>query len=279
MTNTHVLFDYTINSYGDFLSNDLLVSLSEAKKDRPYVLVDMEKANLSVNEMSHLLSKAQQTPNVVWMLQTDKPESISGIMDNVCFPDSGCAMFNADDGLYPNVYVGTLIRNQDEANSRIPKLMKVPARLLFVRVQPTEEVHLDNVHYYDDLYIDCIAGYYGSKEHKIANCFGLSGYRNIGWLIIGGQYGDGASPVNPWYFYRLQHHANMYRCPLFFEGWGRWVPSTFMSNKNLDGAISAHYPWAEKIDGELTGNTTLMFEYPNHPDTLLLNGQEWQETP
>lgn len=73
------------------------------------------------------------------------------------------------DRLPPNIWIGTSVENQKRADERIPYLLKIPARVRFLSVEPMlEGIHLS-----------------------------LEGARNdIHWTIFGGESGPGARPCN-----------------------------------------------------------------------------------
>lgn len=66
----------------------------------------------------------EQTPHLDWLLLTKRPENFAE-----CFPEwaNGCP---------PNVWVGTTVENQEYADFRIPHLLKIKARVLFLSCEP-----------------------------------------------------------------------------------------------------------------------------------------------
>lgn len=66
----------------------------------------------------------RETPNLDWLLLTKRPQNIQKYLP----ADWG-------DG-YPNVWLGTTVENQEEADRRIPHLLSVPAALHFLSCEP-----------------------------------------------------------------------------------------------------------------------------------------------
>lgn len=77
----------------------------------------------------------RRTPHLTYQVLTKRPERIPG-----CLPD--------DWGIagYPNVWLGVSVEDQATAQERIPALMKVPASVRFLSVEPLlEEISLASI--------------------------------------------------------------------------------------------------------------------------------------
>jgi len=105
------------------------------------------------------------------------------------------------DGTPPaNVWLGTTVEDQQRAKERIPELLKMPAVVRFLSVEPLlERVDLDQVGLLWRLCSTCegrmsvpVVG--GGKA--CPDCFDHQGVENAGisWVIIGGESGHGARP-------------------------------------------------------------------------------------
>src|SRR6185437_13012780 len=64
------------------------------------------------------------TPNLDWLLLTKRPQNIPKMLP-IMWGDG-----------WPNVWLGTTAENQEEADRRIPHLLKVPARVHFLSCEP-----------------------------------------------------------------------------------------------------------------------------------------------
>jgi protein gp37 len=90
-----------------------------------------------------------KTPNLDWMLLTKRPSEINSL------------------GLPPErVWLGTSVEDQERADSRIRELLKIPAAIHFLSVEPLlEQVTIENP-------------------------------TGIDWVIVGGESGPRARPMN-----------------------------------------------------------------------------------
>src|SRR6185437_12270169 len=64
------------------------------------------------------------TPNLDWLLLTKRPLNIPKMLP-IMWGDG-----------WPNVWLGTTAENQEEADRRIPHLLKVPAKVHFLSCEP-----------------------------------------------------------------------------------------------------------------------------------------------
>jgi protein gp37 len=79
----------------------------------------------------------------------------------------------------PNVWLGTSVENQEQADKRIPHLLKCPAKVRFISAEPLLGA------------IDLVDGGHGNL-----NVTDLANGRRTGihWVIVGGESGPGARP-------------------------------------------------------------------------------------
>lgn len=88
-----------------------------------------------------------------------------------------------------NVWLGTSVENKDYT-WRIHELVKVPAKVRFLSVEP-------------------LLGPMGSLP-----------LRNIDWVIVGGESGPGARPMKPEWATKIRDRCVRYNVPFFFKQWG-----------------------------------------------------------
>lgn len=114
-----------------------------------------------------------RTPNLDWLLLTKRPQNIKEMLYtapqyarpwNVRFP-------------WPNVWIGTTVENQEEADRRIPLLLEVPAVVRFLSCEPL----IDAVTIFD-------------MDGPIDVPFGTRS--PLHWVIVGGESGPGARPFS-----------------------------------------------------------------------------------
>lgn len=154
-----------------------------------------------------------RTPHLDWLLLTKRPQNIAKMLP---------AGWGAG---HPNVWLGTTVENQAEADRRIPELLDVPAKVHFLSCEPLlGPVDLTRVRVKlseapkagkTDFAIDVLEGWYGAE----------GGYPGrISWIITGGESGPGARPSHPDWFRALRDQCAEAGVPFFFKQWGDWSP-------------------------------------------------------
>lgn len=92
-----------------------------------------------------LIVLIRETPNLDWLLLTKRPENFfPRLMEALTMAvtvshDGITAQYIQDwiDGDAPkNIWIGTTAENQEQANKRIPALLKIPARVRFLSCEP-----------------------------------------------------------------------------------------------------------------------------------------------
>jgi protein gp37 len=89
----------------------------------------------------------------------------------------------------PNVWCGTTVEDQKNADERIPHLLRVPAAVRFLSVEPMlGPVDLTRVVYDGVCAIDALRGLHGwPSPHTTCE--------RVGWVIVGGESGRHARPM------------------------------------------------------------------------------------
>ena len=124
----------------------------------------------------------------------------------------------------PNVWVGVSVEDQARADLRIPALLQTPAAVRFLSCEPLLAPvdlsrHLDPER-------DCRCGVpamEGAGQHA-ASC-GCLTQPEIGWVIVGGESGPGARPMQPEWARQLRDQCTAAGVPFHFKQWGEWAPA------------------------------------------------------
>lgn len=93
----------------------------------------------------------------------------------------------------PNVWLGVSVENQEAADARIPIVMRTPAAVRFLSVEPMlgpvdlEHIHLEGHDSLDARTGEVIAGSTGCIAEELPP---------IDWVIVGGESGSGARPCD-----------------------------------------------------------------------------------
>lgn len=154
------------------------------------------------------------TPGLDWLLLTKRPEN----MVRMTPP-------KWREGWPAHVWAMTTVENQARAEERIPHLLRVPARVLGLSVEPMlgpvdlahiglrREPGTDREHWTDAL-AGCAFACDGHAEVDVALP------RAIGWVICGGESGHHARPMNPPWVQDLLAQCHAAEVPFFFKQWG-----------------------------------------------------------
>lgn len=127
-----------------------------------------------------------------------------------------------------NVWLGTSVEDQETAVRRIPALLRCPAALHYVSVEPmlgpVDLTHLD------------VDGNHSDPENEWCQIDALTGRHSdmgrpcpsidvrLDWVVAGGESGPGARPTHPLWVYDLQRQCEQAWIPYWWKQWGGWVP-------------------------------------------------------
>lgn len=118
----------------------------------------------------------------------------------------------------PNVWVGVSVEDQNNADARIPHLLRCPAAVRWLSAEPLlGSVDLscitDALHY--DFYVNAL-------RHRGSLQAGTLG--GIDWVVVGGESGKGARPMHPDWARSLRDQCAQACVAFHFKQWGAWVP-------------------------------------------------------
>ena len=116
-----------------------------------------------------------------------------------------------------NIWLGVTVDNRKEGLPRIDKLRNLQASVLFLSVEPLLE----------DL--------------------GKINLENIDWVIVGGESGNKARPMNKEWVVNIKQQCDADGIAFFFKQWGTWGEDRIkrkkkLNGKELDGKIWQQYP-------------------------------------
>lgn len=134
------------------------------------------------------------TPNLDWLLLTKRPENAVAWWGQKLAE----AEANGAEAWWPsNAWMGTSVENQRRANERIPHLLKMPAPVVFLSMEPLlGRVWLPNEYLEDPR----------------------------AWVIVGGESGPDARPMREEWAREIRDACTAYGVPFLFKQWGAWVP-------------------------------------------------------
>jgi protein gp37 len=228
----------------------------KAEKDgtRPFVfcssLSDVFDNQVPSEWREELFDLIHETPNLVWLLLTKRPQNIFKLSE-------------AAGGLPTNVALGTTIEDQERADKNVPALVLCGYEPLFffVSCEPLlGPVDLTNICPPD-------AGVSG------ANFFWRTSLRpHIGWVITGGETDQGrykARPSNPEWYRSLRDQCAANSIPYHHKQNGEWVSYdqigasgwdyTSTRNDKRYGVLT-YGDWDERFD--MFGSREFETQYP-----------------
>lgn len=151
-----------------------------------------------------LFDLIKQTPNLDWLLLTKRIGNVPVMLGEIGVTH-----------LPWNVWLGSTIVNQEEANRDIPKLLAISARVRFLSMEPLlGPVDLERPMPGPD--IDQGGGAFICQPWMIQS--------GIDWVIVGGESGHGARPMHQAWARSLRNQCADAGVPFLFKQWGEWAP-------------------------------------------------------
>jgi len=228
-------------------------SLADVFENKPDQRQEMDAWRLSLFDLIY------DTPSLDWLILTKRPENVK-----VMVP----WMFHHPDfhGWPSNVWIGTSVENQEYADKRIPELLKIPAAVRFLSVEPLlgpVDLHFDFIERDDD----------GNSIHwHSQNCPDFCDYAcgsqwngGINWVIVGGESGPNARPMHPEWVRSIRDQCQEAGTPFFFKQWGEWVNDYEIGVPGNSAMTYLEKKTLYKVGKKRAGR--------------LLDGREWNEFP
>lgn len=213
----------------------------------------------NAQERPKLWALIDQTPWLDWLLLTKRPENITTMIPR-----------EWHDTPRDNVWFGTSVESQEQADKRILELLKVPARVRFLSCEPLLGA-LDirwALHYPAcPQHPGEIAAGWG---HLPCDCrpYQRENKTGIEWVICGGESGHGARPMHPDWARSLRDQCKTAKVAFHFKQWGAWLPVDQMHSQDLR-ATNVH-EWADNKRAVLVGKNAA---------GRLLDKREWNGLP
>lgn len=170
-----------------------------------------------------------------------------------------------DQRILTNVWIIVSVENQTEANHRIPYLLHSPAAVRGVSIEPLlGPVDLTNIEMSCFETYNALAGCGTDRKNPcqtIPNVFG----NLLDWVILGGESGKEARPMNPDWVKSLRDQCVDHGTPFFFKQWGEWAI------KYADGFLGDRFTFG--------GYGGLLYKIGKKQAGRLLDGVEWNQMP
>jgi protein gp37 len=168
------------------------------------------------NARARLFRLIEATPSLDWLLLTKRPENIIKQVREVyddCLVEPG-------KWLPANVWLGTSVENQATADERIPHLLRVPAAVRFLSMEPLlMPVNIRSIEIDDEVrtVLFPLTGeviFEGRNEPAPLKGGGIH------WVIVGGESGPNARPCNIDYIRSVVEQCWVAGVPVFVKQLG-----------------------------------------------------------
>lgn len=111
----------------------------------------------------------------------------------------------------PNVWLGASASTQEDLERVVPPLLKTPAAVRFLSLEPLlGPINLRECCHVDDYHIDAL----DTPDPSF----------RVSWVIVGGESGPRARPVHPKWVRAIRDQCDDAGVPFFFKQWGEWAP-------------------------------------------------------
>lgn len=246
------------------VEKEIAAPLKWKKPERVFVnsVSDLFHPGVPFPYINRIFQTMLDTPHLTYQILTKRPERM---FDYFQWVKSDCTREFRERFPLPNVWLGTSVENQQYADERIPWLLKSPAAVRFLSIEPLlGPVDISRA-------IPC--GYYcnpddpfGHYDHPFLTP-GINPHINL--VIVGGESGPGARPMHPDWARSLRDQCQKAGVNFFFKQWGEWLPcdhdpETLVFGKPVDTLIGETYSY-RKTGKKAAGR--------------LLDGQEWNGMP
>jgi protein gp37 len=162
----------------------------------------------------NLMSIMRATPRHRYLLLTKRPRAV-GMWVECCGP------------LPLNVWAGVTVCNQNEAEEKIPELLRIPAAGYWLSIEPMlSAVSIVEEHVCQD-----------------ENC----GHARLGWVVAGGESGPGDRRMEVAWVRDLRYQCLKSGTPFYFKQWSDANPGSRFEPSGmpvLDGVVDAAIPHA-----------------------------------
>lgn len=253
-----------------------------------------------------LFALIHATPNLDWLLLTKRPDNAAEFLNKASerlillarnamaggplkrIYEASVARGISHFPDWPNVWIGTSAENHEQAEYRIPELLRCPAAVRFLSCEPLlgpidlreirvpahaksdEDLHKPFT--FNALKRDDDNDLYHSENH-------------LDWVICGGESGPQARPMHPQWVSSLKAQCVDAEVAFLFKQWGEWapddaLPADFDKNYLATGKAREYVTLAGRFDwmGHEPG-VVVMNRVGKSAAGRLLGGRTWDDYP
>lgn len=232
------------------------------------------------------------TPHLIWQLLTKRPDNIIPVIESIHGPlemhdffedgnkeylaqykEAYSMLTNWLNGKPPvNVWLGTSVEDQPNADKRIRDIYQVPAYIRFISYEPA----LGPINITQEKINYSVPTRYTEDGTGIEWTDPGNKFIGIDWVICGGESGDGSRYIHPDWATSIRDQCKAAGIPFFFKQWGEYLP------KCQSDVLTIDMSSIKKIQFKSPHNPDKMNEYFKMGKYLsgsLLDGIEYKEFP
>lgn len=187
---------------------------------------------------ARLLALIARTTNLDWLLLTKRIGNASRMLEDAIAGMCQGVTWKGDP--WREISLGATVVNQEEADRDIPKLLATPARRRFLSIEPMLGP-IDLERYLSRSWPNCDRGFVQGERMEPGYCGRCAGHKSdpihthpetsIDWVIVGGESGPGARPMQRGWVRSLRDQCEEAGVPFFFKQWGEHAPN-WMNDDN-----------------------------------------------
>jgi protein gp37 len=159
---------------------------------------DLFHAGVPLEFIRRVFEVIEATPQHTYQVLTKRASRLPKVADKLPWP--------------PNLWMGVSVEDQEQARLRIPPLAKIPARVRFLSCEPLlEEINL-------------------AKAAPVEPYW----HAGIDWVIVGGESGPGARPLDVWWVESLIRQCRDGDVAVFVKQLGsEWAKDTLWGGRSV----------------------------------------------
>lgn len=250
------------------LSDQELEAKGFIKPRRPRVfcasLADVFDNAVDPQWRADLFGLIMKTPRLDWLLLTKRIGNVKTMLSELAH-ESDPDLSLLDMMPLPNVWIGTTICNQREANRDIDKLLAIPAHRHFLSMEPL----LSSVNLVPWIGTDDCSPPLWLETPRAKGA-------EIDWVIVGGESGPGARPMHPDWARNIRDQCTEAGTAFLFKQWGEWSPAKREGN-TLE--IKGVAPFTDKPEWHTFADGQEMARIGKKAAGRLLDCRTWDEFP
>jgi protein gp37 len=177
-----------------------------------------------------------ERPDLTWIFLTKRPENVGVVYSQENWAGE------------ENHWLGVTVENQEQADKRIPELLKIPAAVRFVSCEPLLG-HVDLAPWVGgrSYKCKCAKAWHHTENNRLTpqgqnefctECRSLAEiYPTLDWVICGGESGHNARPMHPDWARSLRDQCAVADAPFLFKQWGEWGVESNLSKQTAQSQI------------------------------------------